>query len=70
MLANALDFIKFYIDLLNESLKDVGGSLTKAQKAWLAFCLTAMIFTNIPSIGRHGSAGVAVGTQIQLYQKC
>ena len=46
MLANALDFIRFYIDLLNESLKEIGGSLTKSQKAWLAFCLTAMIFTN------------------------
>jgi len=46
MLENALDFIKSYIDLLNESLKDVDGKLTKSQKAWLAFCLTAMIFTN------------------------
>jgi hypothetical protein len=46
MLSDSLDFIKLYIDLLNESLKEVGGSLTKCQKAWLAFCLTAMIFTN------------------------
>jgi hypothetical protein len=46
MLNNALDFIRLYIDLLNESLKGVGGSLTKSQKAWLSFCLTAMIFTN------------------------
>ncbi|MCX6986704.1 MAG: transposase, partial [Chlamydiae bacterium] len=46
MIANALDFIREYIDLLNDSLKGVGGSLTKSQKAWLAFCLTAMIFTN------------------------
>ncbi|MCX6990681.1 MAG: transposase [Chlamydiae bacterium] len=46
MIANALGFIKSYTDLLNESLKGVGGSLTKSQKAWLAFCLTAMIFTN------------------------
>lgn len=46
MITDALDFIKSYIDLLNESLKGVGGSLTKLQKAWLAFCLTAMIFTN------------------------
>ena len=46
MLENALDFIKLYIDSLNESLKEVGGSLTKSQKAWFAFCLTAMIFTN------------------------
>ena len=46
MLKNALDFIRLYIDLLNESLKGIGGSLTKSQKAWLAFCLTAMIFTN------------------------
>lgn len=46
MLKKALDFIRLYIDLLNESLKGVGGSLTKSQKAWLAFCLTAMIFTN------------------------
>ena len=46
MIANALDFIREYIDLLNDSLKGVGGSLTKSQKAWLAFCLTAMVFTN------------------------
>lgn len=46
MIADALGFIKQYIDLLNDSLKGVGGSLTKSQKAWLAFCLTAMIFTN------------------------
>jgi hypothetical protein len=46
MIKEALDFIKLYIDLLDESLKGVGGSLTKSQKAWLAFCLTAMIFTN------------------------
>lgn len=41
-----MDFVRLYIDLLNESLKGVGGSLTKSQKAWMAFCLTAMIFTN------------------------
>ena len=42
MITDSLDFIKSYIDLLNESLKGVGGSLTKLQKAWLAFCLTAI----------------------------
>ena len=36
MIANALDFIRTYIEYLNESLKEVGGSLTKSQKAWLA----------------------------------
>lgn len=46
MLSEALDFVKSYIDLLNQSLEQVGGHLTKIQKAWLAFCLTAMIFTN------------------------
>ena len=46
MIAKAVDFVRQYIDLLNDSLKGVGGSLTKSQKAWLAFCLTAMIFTN------------------------
>jgi hypothetical protein len=46
MIKDALDFIKLYIDLLDESLKGVGGSLTKCQKAWLSFCLTAMISTN------------------------
>lgn len=46
MLQDALGFIKSYIDLLDESLRGVGGSLTKSQKAWLSFCLTAMIFTN------------------------
>jgi hypothetical protein len=46
MIDNALDFARQYIDLLNDSLKGVGGSLTKSQRAWLAFCLTAMIFTN------------------------
>ncbi len=48
MLSEALDFCKGeYIDLLNQSLKTVGGSLTNAQRAWLVFCLTAMVFTNI-----------------------
>ncbi len=37
MLKDSLDFIKLYIDSLNESLKEVGGSLTKPQKAWLSF---------------------------------
>jgi hypothetical protein len=46
MIKNALDFIEMYINMLNESLKGIGGSLTKSQKAWLGFCLTAMIFTN------------------------
>lgn len=46
MLTRALDFVNNYLDLLDGSLKEVGGRLTKAQKAWLAFCLTAMIFTN------------------------
>lgn len=46
MIVNALDFIRSYIDLLNESLKDIGGSLTRSQRAWMSFCLTAMIFTN------------------------
>mgnify|MGYP000355521451 FL=1 len=46
MIKNALDFVEKYIDLLNESLKGVGGNLTKSQKAWISFCLTAMIFTN------------------------
>ena len=46
MIKNALDFIGMYINMLNESLKGIGGSLTKSQKASLVFCLTAMIFTN------------------------
>ena len=46
MLENSLDFISAYIDFLNKSLKEIGGCSTKSQKAWLAFCLTAMIFTN------------------------
>src|SRR5437867_3462685 len=46
MLSEALDFVRLYIDLLNQSLGTLGGRLTKTQKAWLAFCLTAMIFTN------------------------
>src|SRR5438132_14148656 len=46
MIKNALDFIEKYIDLLNEPLKGVGGNLSKSQKAWISFCLTAMIFTN------------------------
>lgn len=47
MLTEALDFVKSYLDGLDDSLKTVGGRLTKAQKAWLAFCLTAMVFTNV-----------------------
>jgi hypothetical protein len=47
MLTNPLHFVKLYLDLLNDSLKEVGGRLTKAQMAWLAFCLTAMVFTNM-----------------------
>src|SRR3989337_4538734 len=46
MLSEALDFVKLYIDLLNQSLNSVGGRLTKTQRAWIAFCLTAMVFTN------------------------
>ena len=46
MIKDSLDFIKLYIDMLNESLKGVDGSLTRSQKAWISFCLTAMIFTN------------------------
>jgi len=46
MIKSALDFIEKHINMLNESLKDVGGNLTKSQKAWISFCLTAMIFTN------------------------
>ena len=34
MLSEALDFVKEYIDLLNQSLNAVGGRLTGAQKAW------------------------------------
>ena len=47
MLTEALDFVRFYLDSLDESLKAIGGRLTKTQKAWLAFCLTAMVFTNM-----------------------
>jgi len=46
MLSEALDFVESYIDLLSQSLNAVGGRLTKTQKAWLGFCLTAMVFTN------------------------
>jgi hypothetical protein len=47
MLTEALDFVKSYLDNLDDSLKAVGGRLTRTQKAWLAFCLTAMVFTNM-----------------------
>lgn len=47
MLTETLDFVKLYLDGLHDSLKTVGGRLTKAQKAWLGFCLTAMVFTNM-----------------------
>jgi hypothetical protein len=32
MPSEALDFIKSYMDLLNQSLEQVGGHLTKTQK--------------------------------------
>ena len=47
MLTEALDFVKSYLDGLDDSLKTIGGRFTKTQKAWLAFCLTAMVFTNM-----------------------
>ncbi len=47
MLTESLDFVKVYLDRLDDALKTIGGRLTRAQKAWLAFCLTAMVFTNM-----------------------
>jgi hypothetical protein len=37
MLANALDFIKQYIDLLSDPLKGVGGSLTQKYRLQILF---------------------------------
>lgn len=46
MLTETLEFVKLYIDLLNKSLAAMNGKLSRAQQAWLCFCLTAMILTN------------------------
>jgi hypothetical protein len=46
MLIENLEFVKKYLASLEDSLQSIGGRLTKPQKAWLAFCLTAMVFTN------------------------
>jgi hypothetical protein len=46
MLSDSLSFIKTYLELLDKSLNTLGGRLTKIQKLWLGFCITAMIFTN------------------------
>lgn len=46
MLTEPLIFVQLYIDSLDRSLKDFNGKLTRAQKLWLGFCLTAIILTN------------------------
>lgn len=46
MLSESLPFVKTYLELLDQSLNTLGGRLTKTQKFWLGFCITAIIFTN------------------------
>lgn len=46
MLTDTLDFVKLYIELLNNSLLTINGSLSRTQQIWLGFCLTAIILTN------------------------
>ncbi len=46
MLSETLDFIKIYIVLLEKSLNSLGGSLTKRQKLWLGFGMTATLRKN------------------------
>ncbi|MDI6793880.1 MAG: transposase, partial [bacterium] len=43
-----LPFVKNFIDDLNEALKKINphAELSKAQKAWLGFCLVAIVVTN------------------------
>jgi len=42
-----LPFVKAYIDELNNTLNQQAGCrLTRLQKAWLCFCLMAIILTN------------------------
>ena len=44
MLKNTLDFIRLYIDLLNESLKNIDGSLTKSPKGLVSLLLNGYDF--------------------------
>jgi hypothetical protein len=47
MLPDTLDFIKLYLELLNQSLVTLGTKpLSKSQKAWFGFCIMAVLFTN------------------------
>jgi DDE superfamily endonuclease len=46
MLTETLDFVKLYIELLNNSLMAMNGKLSRTQQIWLGFCLTAIILTN------------------------
>ena len=46
MLTDTLEFVKLYIELLNNSLMTIDGSLSRTQRVWLGFCLTAIILTN------------------------
>lgn len=46
MLTETLDFVKLYVELLNQSLMTMNGKLSRSQRAWLSFCLTAIILTN------------------------
>src|ERR1700682_5925103 len=48
MINEPLDFIKEFIDLLDEGLKkhDSNYSLSNLQKKWLCFCLMGILWTN------------------------
>lgn len=46
MLTETLSFVKLYVELLDKSLRTMNGRLTRSQRIWLSFCLTAIILTN------------------------
>lgn len=46
MLTETLDFVQLYIELLDKSLRKMKGRLSRSQRIWLGFCLTAIVLTN------------------------
>lgn len=46
MLKEPLDFVKLYLNDLNQSLKEIDGKLTRIQMFRIGFCLTAIILIN------------------------
>jgi hypothetical protein len=74
LIGEPLPFIKNYIDKLDEAIKTYcpGNELSRIQRCWLSFCVTAIIVTNSVCWSRFQKVGIGqygIGALSWMFRK-